>query len=65
MPDYRGVAQMTFQNRFFPATMRAKQLLDAGALGQVLEFRACYLHGGNADPDSPMRWRSRPRPGAA
>ncbi len=55
--DYRGVAQMTFQNRFYPATMRAKQLLDAGALGQVLEFRACYLHGGNADPESPMRWR--------
>ena len=55
--DYRGVAQMTFQNRFYPATMRAKQLVDAGALGRVLEFRACYLHGGNVDPDAPMRWR--------
>ena len=26
LADYRGTAQMTFQNRFFPATMRAKQL---------------------------------------
>jgi predicted dehydrogenase len=57
LPDYRGVAQMTFQNRFYSATMRAKQLLEAGALGEVLEFRASYLHGGNADPESPMRWR--------
>ena len=23
LPDYRGTAQMTFQNRFFPATLRA------------------------------------------
>ena len=57
MKDYRGIAQMTFQNRFFPATMRAKQLVEAGALGQILEFRVCYLHGGNADPDAPLRWR--------
>ncbi len=57
LKDYRGIAQMTFQNRFYPATMRAKQLLEAGALGQILEFRASYLHGGNADPNAPMRWR--------
>ena len=51
LAGYRGTAQMTFQNRFFPATMRAKQLIDEGALGEVLEFRAVYLHGGSADPD--------------
>jgi len=54
---YRGTAQMTFQNRFFPATMRAKQLIDAGALGQVLGFRAAYLHGGSAAPEAPVKWK--------
>jgi len=55
--SYHGTAQMTLQNRFFPATMRAKQLIDAGALGQVLQFRACYLHGGSADPNAPLKWK--------
>ncbi len=57
LKDYRGTAQMTFQNRFFPATMRAKQLIDAGALGQLLGFRACYLHGGSASPSAPLKWK--------
>jgi predicted dehydrogenase len=55
--DYRATAQMTFQNRFFPATMRAKQLVSEGALGDILEFRAAYLHGGSADPDAPAKWK--------
>ena len=54
---YRGVSQMTFQNRFFPATMRAKQLVDEGFLGDVLDFRAVYLHSGSADPNAPAKWK--------
>lgn len=57
LKDYRGTAQMTFQNRFFPATMRAKQLVDEGVLGQVLQFRVAYLHGGSADPATPLKWK--------
>ncbi len=57
LDDYRGVGQMTFQNRFFPATMRAKQLIDQVRLGKLLSFRFCYLHGGNADPATPLKWR--------
>lgn len=53
----QGTAQMTFQNRFFPATLRAKQLLDGGVLGRILGFRACYLHGGNANSAAPRKWR--------
>ena len=26
-------------------------------LGQVLGFRACYLHGGNANPAAPLKWK--------
>ena len=57
LAGYRGIAQMTFQNRFFPATMRARQLVEAGALGPILGFRACYLHGGSASPATPLKWK--------
>jgi len=57
LPGYAGTAQMTLQNRFFPATIRAKQLIDEGFLGQLLEFRACYLHAGSADPAAPLKWK--------
>ena len=57
LAGYRGTAQMTFQYRFYAATMRAKQLVEEGALGQVLGFRACYLHGGNASPNAPLKWK--------
>jgi predicted dehydrogenase len=57
LAGYRGTSQMTFQNRFFPATMRAKQLVDAGSLGDLLAFRAAYLHSGSADPNAPLKWK--------
>ena len=55
--DYRGVAQMTFQNRFYAATLRARQLVSEGLLGEPLQFRAAYLHGGSADPNAPLKWK--------
>lgn len=57
LAGYRGTAQMTFQSRFFPAVMRARQLIDEGLLGDVLEFRCGLLHGGNADPRAPLKWK--------
>ncbi|MCE9613955.1 MAG: Gfo/Idh/MocA family oxidoreductase [Lentisphaerae bacterium] len=57
LPAYRGTAQLTLQNRFFPATLRAKQMIDEGFLGRVLEYRAAYLHAGSADPNAPFKWK--------
>ena len=57
MEEYSGTAQMTFHLRFFPATLRARQLIDEGALGEVLQFRAAFLHGGSADPNVPLKWK--------
>jgi predicted dehydrogenase len=57
LADYRGTAQMTFQYRFFPATMRAKALIDEGRLGKILGFRACFLHGGSVSPGTPLKWK--------
>jgi predicted dehydrogenase len=57
LADYRGTAQMTFHLRFFPATLRARQLLEAGDVGDVLQFRAAFVHGGSADPRAPLKWK--------
>ncbi|MGQ9631602.1 MAG: Gfo/Idh/MocA family protein [bacterium] len=51
------VHQMTFEYRFIPAILRAKQLVDEGFLGDVFSFRSAYLHSGYIDPDRPMSWR--------
>ena len=50
---------MTFNYRFVPALMRAKQLIDEGRLGGIYSFHAEYLHTGYQDPDRPMSWRMR------
>ncbi len=55
--SYRGTAQMTLQYRFYPATLRAKQMIDEGFLGQPISFRAVYLHAGSVDPHKPMGWK--------
>lgn len=52
-----GKAQMVFNNRFLPSTMRAKQLFEEGRIGQVLSFTCRYLHSGSIDPDRPMGWK--------
>lgn len=54
------VTQMTFQYRFVPALMRAKQLMEAGALGRLFSVRVAYLHAGYVDPNRPYAWRLDP-----
>lgn len=51
---------MAFQMRFVPATMRARQLIQSGFLGEAYHFRASYLHAGYTDPQKPMSWRLGP-----
>ncbi len=51
-------AQLAFHLRFMPSVMRAKQLMDEGRIGNVLSFRAAYLHSGSVDPDRPAGWKS-------
>ena len=57
LKDYRGISQMTLQNRFFPITLRAKLLIEEGKIGDILEFRASYLHSGSSDPKAPLKWK--------
>ena len=59
LPAWRGIGQMTFQNRFFPATLRARQLVEEGLIGKAIGLRAVYLHPGSVDPATPMKWKLR------
>ncbi len=49
--------QVTFHNRFCPAVLRAKQMVDGGFLGDVVSFRSVYLHSGYTNPSRPISWR--------
>jgi predicted dehydrogenase len=48
-----------FNYRFVPAVRLARELIDAGELGEIRHFRARYLQSGLTDPDAPVRWRHR------
>ncbi|MCA9835890.1 MAG: Gfo/Idh/MocA family oxidoreductase [Trueperaceae bacterium] len=49
--------QMTFNFRFFPAILRAKELIEAGFLGRVFSFRGRYYRSSYIDPEKPLSWR--------
>lgn len=48
---------MTFNYRFIPALLRAYELIQEGALGEIYRFQAEYLHTGYQDPKRPLSWR--------
>jgi len=60
LPLARVAHQMALHNRFFPATMRAKKMMEDGFIGEVLSFRGAYLHSGSADPAAPLKWKLDP-----
>ncbi|MEM6330336.1 MAG: Gfo/Idh/MocA family oxidoreductase [Planctomycetota bacterium] len=55
-----GVRHMVnFNYRKCPAVALAKQMIQAGELGEVRHFRATYLQDWLVDPAFPMNWRLR------
>jgi predicted dehydrogenase len=53
-----GVKHMTaFNYRFYPAIILAKQLIDAGEIGEIYHFRARYHQEWVMDPEFPKVWR--------
>jgi predicted dehydrogenase len=57
--DPARLGQMVFNYRFFPATMRARQMIEAGRLGEIICFRVEYLHSGNVTPGKRIAWKDR------
>ena len=53
------LTQMVFNNRYFPATIRAKQLVEEGRIGEITGFNARYLHSGSVDPEKPIGWKQQ------
>lgn len=51
------VCGMVFNNRHLPATMRARELVSDGKLGEILSFRSAYLHSSAIDPARKPGWK--------
>jgi predicted dehydrogenase len=53
-----GVKNMcAFNYRFVPAVRLARQMIEAGELGEIFHFRGRYLQEWIVDPEFPMVWR--------
>ncbi|MBQ7400360.1 MAG: Gfo/Idh/MocA family oxidoreductase [Clostridia bacterium] len=48
---------MVFNNRHYPAIIRAKQIVKEGHLGRILSFRSCYRHSSGTDPEKNAGWK--------
>lgn len=56
--EARGkVCGVVFNNRNHAAILRAKELIEEGALGAILSFRADYLHNSCLDPNKSAGWK--------
>lgn len=55
-----GVVHMLCHNyRRIPAVWMAKQMIDAGVLGELYHWRATYLQDWLMDPSAPLFWRTQ------
>ncbi|MDQ3692099.1 MAG: Gfo/Idh/MocA family oxidoreductase, partial [Chloroflexota bacterium] len=55
-----GIVNMiNFNYRRVPAVQLAKQIIDAGRIGEIRHWRAVYLQDWINDPDFPLVWRLR------
>ena len=58
LPGYKGISQMVLQYRFALPVIRAKEIIESGRLGNLLEFRAHFLHAGSARPETVIKpWK--------
>jgi predicted dehydrogenase len=46
-----------FNYRFVPAVRLAREIIEAGEIGEIFHFRARYLQEWLTDPQLPMAWR--------
>jgi predicted dehydrogenase len=56
--DKHGIKSMvSFSNRFSPAVLLARRLIQEGKIGQIYHFRAAFLQDWLLDPNFPLAWR--------
>ena len=51
------ICAVVFHNRFSPAVLRAKQLINDGRLGEIISFRCAYQHNSNIDRNKNAGWK--------
>jgi len=56
--DSAATAGIAFNYRFIPAIQYAKNLIDAGELGEIHHVRGRYLQDWLVDPEAPWSWRN-------
>ncbi len=49
--------QVVFHNRFFPSTIKTKQFIENGSIGNPTIFRIAYYHSGSVDKNKPIGWK--------
>ena len=55
---YDKVSRINFEYRFVPAVIRAKQLLEQGRIGKIIQFNFRYYGSEFLDPERPISWQS-------
>ena len=56
--NYNKTSRITFEYRFVPAIMRAKQIIDEGKIGNIIHFNFKYYGSEFLDPNRPISWQS-------
>ncbi len=51
------IHKIVFNNRYLPAIIRAKELMDEGRIGRILSFDISYLHNSAVFPEKKAAWR--------
>lgn len=57
LKNFKQKHQVVFHNRFFPSTLKTKQLIEDGFIGKPTVFRIAYYHSGSVDPKKPIGWK--------
>ena len=52
-----NIGAVVFNTRFLLPVLRAKELIDAGRLGDILSFSGRFFHSSAADPDKKAGWK--------
>ena len=55
---YSQANMLAHHLRGFAALRRAKEMIDAGRLGQIVRYRVAYRHSSMLDPTTPWRWKN-------
>lgn len=65
LKGFNGVHQVSFHNRFYPSSIKTRELIDSGKLGKPVSFRIAYYHSGSIEKEKPMGWKQEKGAGVA